>query len=233
MKIAVLSDIHSNKYALARVLIRVKELDVKKILILGDFIGYYYDPDKILDMLSLWDCEFIQGNHERMFLKSLDDIGYSKILIKKYGTGFKEAEKKLNQNQIQFIRELPETRKIILDDIVILMCHGTVSDPDDYLYPDSKLDILNDNIIDGVDYVLTGHTHHRLQYFYNNTSVINFGSVGQSRETGGIAEWGIIDTENKVIRCMSTLYNQGELANLVERNDPNLLSLKDVLYRNN
>ena len=41
MKIAVLSDIHGNHIALQKVLNEIKNTNIRKIFIAGDFIGYF------------------------------------------------------------------------------------------------------------------------------------------------------------------------------------------------
>ena len=90
MKIAILADIHGNHYALLQVLRKAKQLKVEKILILGDLIGYYYYPEKVLEMLSEWDCKFIKGNHEDLLKEILnntqlnikDSMGYGRYIMK-------------------------------------------------------------------------------------------------------------------------------------------------------
>ena len=42
MKIAILSDIHGNVFALKSVLNAVKKKNVDRLMIAGDFIGYYF-----------------------------------------------------------------------------------------------------------------------------------------------------------------------------------------------
>ena len=67
MKIAVLSDIHGNHIALQKVLNEIKNTNIRKIFIAGDFIGYYFWPKEVLSMISGLDVIAIQGNHEEMF----------------------------------------------------------------------------------------------------------------------------------------------------------------------
>ena len=60
-------------------------------MILGDIVGYYYHPDKILELLSEWSCDMIKGNHEQI----LEDLIVRSMLDEsirlKYGSGHKEA----------------------------------------------------------------------------------------------------------------------------------------------
>ena len=51
MKIAILSDIHGNYTALKAVLRDVENEGVKKLFCLGDYVGYYYEPEKCIDLL--------------------------------------------------------------------------------------------------------------------------------------------------------------------------------------
>ena len=233
MKIAVLSDIHGNDYALDVVLSIAGKMGVKKILVLGDFVGYYYNPEKVLKQLELWDCEYIQGNHERMLLKSLKNDDYRRKTKLKYGHGIELAIKKLNKRQVGFIETLPKKRMLSIDNISIQMCHGTPFDSDYYLYPDATYSVLTRCIQDKVDFVLMGHTHHRFVYADNGVKLINFGSVGQSRDVGGLADWGIIDTSNQVFQCFSTPYPVSKLVCDIDRYDSHLPYLKTVIYRNN
>ena len=72
MKIGVLSDIHGNHIALEAVLTEAVSLDINRLCVLGDMVGYYYHPDRVLEMLKAWPVDVIQGNHERMLRKYQD-----------------------------------------------------------------------------------------------------------------------------------------------------------------
>jgi len=52
MKIAILSDIHSNVFALKSVLRAVVEKEVEVLMIAGDFVGYYFWPAEVFDLLE-------------------------------------------------------------------------------------------------------------------------------------------------------------------------------------
>ena len=52
MKIGIISDIHGNYDALFSVLEKAKKESVDHLLILGDIVGYYYHPEKILNLLA-------------------------------------------------------------------------------------------------------------------------------------------------------------------------------------
>ena len=118
MKIAVISDIHGNYDALVEVLKKAKKEKIEHLLILGDIVGYYYHPDKILDLLSDWNFDMIKGNHENI----LEDLIANPLLGEttrlKYGSGHNEAINKLTDKQLDFLKGLPETKSVQFDEVL-------------------------------------------------------------------------------------------------------------------
>ena len=66
MKIAILSDIHGNVFALDSVLNAVKKRGIDTLVIAGDFVGYYFWPKEMFSLLEGWDLVAIRGNHDQM-----------------------------------------------------------------------------------------------------------------------------------------------------------------------
>ena len=107
MKIAVISDIHGNCDALVEVLKKAKKEKVEHLLILGDIVGYYYHPDKILELLSEWSFDMIKGNHENILEDLIANPSLSETIRLKYGSGHQEAINKLTSRQLDFLGGLP------------------------------------------------------------------------------------------------------------------------------
>jgi len=227
MKIAILSDIHGNSYALKTVLKKIKEKNIKKILILGDMIGYYYGID-ILDQLKEFDCEFIAGNHELMLKDVLDKKINIEVITKKYGKGLEYVFKKSSKTDIDFYYNLDTYKIITIDNMKLGLFHGSPKKNDEYIYPDTDYDKLK-SMCKNFDYIFIGHTHYPFTFTHNKTTLINTGSVGQNRYEGGIACWVLFDTENKTIQFMNNKYNIMHLINEIEDDDNPYL--KDVLMR--
>ena len=64
-----------------------------------------------------------------------------------------------------------------------------------------------------------------------NTILINPGSVGQSRQTGGKASWCVINTNNSCFQFFSTDYNTKDLIKEISEKDPEIEYLTKVLKR--
>ncbi len=231
MKIGIISDIHGNYDALFSVLQKAKKESVDHLLILGDIVGYYYHPDKILNLLSHWSFDMIRGNHERILEDLIEDSALSESIRLKYGSGHQEAINKLTQKQLNYLFDLPETKALKIDELSLLMCHGSPWSNGFYIYPDSSREILNKCDIKSFNFVLIGHSHHSFAIVNANSILLNPGSVGQSRQTGGKASWCILNTNNSCFQFFSTDYSIENLLKEVSDKDPGIKYLSDILKR--
>ena len=231
MKVAVISDIHGNFDALVAVLEKAENENVTHLLILGDVVGYYYYPDKIMDLLSQWNFDIIKGNHEKILEDLIADSSLSETIRLKYGSGHQEAINKLTQEQLRFLIDLPETKTVQFGQTSLLMCHGSPWSNDFYIYPDCEKEIINKCDIIGFDFILIGHSHYSFAIRNGNTILINPGSVGQSRQTGGKASWCVINTDNSCFQFFSTDYNTKDLVKEISEKDPEIEYLTKVLKR--
>jgi len=70
--IAILSDIHGNRPALEAVFAEMEKLGVKRMVVLGDVIGYGPFPNDCLRMVAKAEV-CLQGNHEAGVIGALDE----------------------------------------------------------------------------------------------------------------------------------------------------------------
>jgi predicted phosphodiesterase len=64
MKVAVVSDIHSNRQALEAVLEAVADSDAAELWCLGDIVGYGADPDACVELVRRHVAVCLAGNHD-------------------------------------------------------------------------------------------------------------------------------------------------------------------------
>jgi putative phosphoesterase len=231
MKIAILSDIHGNQYALKAVLRDIKREKIINLLVLGDFVGYYYRPDIILKRIKKYQCIMVKGNHETMLSAVLRGAIKPEAVRTKYGTGLHRSIQLLSTKELSLLQGLPE--KIIIErgGMRLLLCHGAPWDPEYYIYPDSKQTVLDRCLDSPADIILVGHSHYPFIYCRNGKMLINPGSIGQSRDKGGVASWAVINTKNKSVIFKRTPYNTLPLLNDTKRYDRKLPYLRNVLTR--
>ncbi len=176
MRIALISDIHGNLWALDAVLEHIASQRVDAIWNLGDILSGPLLPAETADRLMALDLLTIRGNHERQLLACADRPG---SLSDQHG--FDQT----TERHRHWLRGLPATASPRPD---ILLCHGT---PTDDLSPLAETQVpggglrlataaeARARIPAGLGLVVCGHTHiPRVLHVDDTCIVVNPGSVG-------------------------------------------------------
>lgn len=232
MKIAILSDIHGNYDAWKAVSNQFIKQRIERIWVLGDICGYYYQTDEILNELFNYEFEFIRGNHEVLLKDLMNNVIREEEIRIKYGSGHRFCHEKLTNEQLDFITGAPDYKQIEIDNLSVFLCHGSPLNPNQYLYPDTDIEILNKCHVKDFNFIFAGHSHYQFAHYYDNSVLINPGSVGQSRQTGSIANWAIIDVKSRSFELKSTPYDPHNLIDSIKLNDPDIPYLQNILTRN-
>jgi predicted phosphodiesterase len=120
--IAVMSDIHGNRWALEAVLADVRRRGIRDMVNLGDCLYGPLDPAGAARILMELAMPTVRGNEDRIIL---DDAG---LHPDSSSLPFVQAE--LQQNQRGWIERLPLTAIVGGD---FLLCHGTPESDCEYL----------------------------------------------------------------------------------------------------
>ena len=230
MKIAILSDLHGNQHALSAVLKEVDNQKIDELLILGDFVGYYYGVKRIMELLKNYKFQAVKGNHEVLLSEAIDKNSFEELEIR-YGKAHEMAVGSLTNEELGFLLNLPEIINLEFGDFSMLLCHGSPWSNDFYIYPNAEENILSKFNNYEYDFIFCGHTHYTAEFKYKNGRIINPGSVGQSRQKGGQAFWGIIDLETKKYYQQTTSYDIRMLQKEVRQFDPEKTYNLEILSR--
>jgi len=203
MRIAVLSDIHSNLVALDAVLEDVGVVDA--VWHLGDVVGYGPDPDGVVERLVEIDAIGVRGNHDAAALGGPE--------IEWFNPEARRAAEwtaaVIRPATTEWLRALPERRAI--GDMTLV--HGSPRDPlREYV---TTLEVAR-AAFDGMatEHGLHGHTHVPLAYVLEPTRIgikdardgstldladhrafLNPGSVGQPRDGDPRASYLVLDLD--------------------------------------
>ncbi|EGU32431.1 metallophosphoesterase family protein [Vibrio scophthalmi] len=180
---AILSDIHSNVYALRAVVEHAKRLGINKFINLGDILYGPIAPQQTFEYLQSLNTITICGNQDRqIFQATQNDIDANPTM--------QFIWQQLSQEAMAWMQALPFDYQIS-DDIYV--CHGTPSDDLEYLLEDAShghAQLRDDqSILDRLDgqtsaIILCGHTHTpRCVTLSTGQVVINPGSVGMPAYT--------------------------------------------------
>lgn len=200
MKVAVLSDIHSNYIALEKCMNYAVGQGIRDFLFLGDYVGEFAYPERTMELLERYreryHCEFVRGNKEDYWLnyQRIGEQGWSEFHSTTGALYY--AYHHLTKEDLDFFSELQITSSIKYDGLPELMlCHGSPYSTKEKLIPNqgNTLDILD---CCGAQYLLCGHSHIQGTLRSKGRLVLNPGSVGLALQAGGRAEFAILHGEN-------------------------------------
>lgn len=228
MKIAVISDIHSNVYALRAVLEDLKAAEVNDVLVLGDLFGYYpwaVKTYECLQTINLACC--IKGNHD-VIVEAPPEVHLSNSIYVKLALHNRSELLNHCPDSIQWLKNLKLSQQIEIGGRSILLCHGTPSNPlDGRFYPDhaNKESWFPTN----GEIIMLGHTHHPLLKSFNNGIIFNPGSVGQPREGDPRASYGLVNLTTMRFEHKKVPYDVEKAANELRKMDWEPYAIKALL----
>lgn len=201
MKIALISDIHSNLPALKAVL---DAIDVDQILCAGDIVGYYPYPNEVIELVKEHGIASIYGNHDKAVITG-DTSWFNPIAA----SAIEWTRDNISQNGMKFLEKLPA--QLTFDNVAIV--HGSPHDPDEYVYPTTsptRLEKFLDQVSKKV--LVLGHTHVQWSLELGDQKIINPGAVGQPRDGNPKAAYAILDSKSEEFTMHRIGYDVEETA---------------------
>ena len=182
MKFAVLSDIHGNLFALRTVLEDIKKHNVDRILCLGDLAMAGPEPNKTIDFVRTQDWTVIQGNTDEMIANFSEDI-YEAVMANApiMANALAKDVTEISEENIKYLKNLPINKCIEVENVKILLVHGSPRRNNENIYPNMDMDVIEQIFTDvDADIVFCGHTHIPCGYqTKTKITVVNDGSVGR------------------------------------------------------
>ena len=215
MKVAIVSDLHSNREALEAVFAHVRVSGVEDMVCLGDVIGYGPDPEFCVDVVRGHARWCLMGNHDEALFRDASDfnphargaIEYTRARMEP--RWYSSAEKKARW---RWLKSLP----LRVRESGCLFVHGSPRDPvreyvlstDGILNPDKLR-----SIFEGFDRIaVAGHTHQpgvhsddlsflglggadtlTFEFEPGRKYYVNVGSTGQPRDGDNRACYAILE----------------------------------------
>ena len=221
MRALVVSDLHSNAEALRAVLSHVRRKKFDAVVCLGDFVGYCAEPNQVVDAMRTFKAKkfYIRGNHDRVAVGLGEGSGFNPAAK----VAAEWTQKHLSAPNRRFLEKLP-LGPLERDDF--LLCHGSPSDEDEYVFHEGHASRIFDST--NASIVLYGHTHLPVVFSVDeNGSVrgsavrgdalvrlesgrrylINPGSVGQPRDRNPRSSFAIVDSSKMTAQFFRVPYN--------------------------
>jgi predicted phosphodiesterase len=220
VKLAVVSDIHSNGDALDAV---AREIDLRRadrVVQLGDLVGYNAEPEACVRWARNNAAAGVIGNHDAVVSgKASGEFFHAQALL-----AARWSTENISADSSAYLASLPDRLGLPEG---ILLAHGAPSDPDRYLFlledAEEEIDMLSGGSLPRV--VFFGHTHvpaafvrrkdgstvsaplEGLRILEGETAVLNPGSVGQPRDRDPRASFLVFDTHTGEVSWVRVSYD--------------------------
>jgi diadenosine tetraphosphatase ApaH/serine/threonine PP2A family protein phosphatase len=237
MRVAVVSDIHSNLVALEAVLGAIDDDAPDELWCLGDLVGYGPRPNECTRLMQERTQICLCGNHDLAVRGTLDLWEFSGDA----GTAARWTRTVLNDEALAFLNSLQPSGKA--DGVALF--HGSARDPV-WEYVLSGEAALMTLAVASEPIVLVGHSHVALQIqlrgdgldgglaadgteleLAGTRSVLNPGSVGQPRDGDPRAAYLLLDLDTQTATFRRVEYDiERTQAQMAEAGLPEALALR-------
>ena len=130
-----ISDAHGNYIGLKKCIDILKKNGAEKIIFLGDAVGYFPNPNEVLNLLITENVTCLLGNHEDMLLHQLD-LDDQKDKIYK----IRETREVIDKDYFSLISSWLPFSRIEINSKRILCLHGSPWNAvNGYFFPNSVL----------------------------------------------------------------------------------------------
>jgi len=208
MRIAIISDIHSNLEALTKAMEIIDQRSVDEIICLGDVVGYGANPNECLELVSQRCGTVLKGNHE--------DAVEHNSLTEHFTDAARAAvfwtQQQLTKNNFEYLCTLPLSYKT--GDLFFV--HASPCHPEEwqYIFDDTDASAAFRCFSELICFI--GHTHTPILFSTGGLSqtlsreerfIINVGSIGQPRDRNPELSFGIFDTRTWTYNNIRSAYD--------------------------
>ena len=225
---AVFSDIHANLEAIEAVVADIAAQGIRRMICLGDIVGYAANPSKCVKLVRALGCPVIQGNHDAAAagddsLEEMRDVAQR---------GIEFSRVKLSSAERAYLAGLPLT----ISDGRHEFVHASLDDPAGWNYVMREYNALAHFHSQKLRLAFCGHTHFPLVWHINSTgnlkvtrgqgrielqpygnTLINVGSVGQPRDGCPAACYAVCDPKSDTIEFRRVEYDIAKASRKIMR----------------
>ncbi len=225
MRLAFISDIHSNILALLKVLKDIDEQKVDKTYCLGDLVGYGPYPNQVIDTIRYQRIPTVMGNYDEGvgFIKGDCGCAYTTEEEKKNGQiSVDWTTDKVTPDNKEFLRKLSNEIRFEVDGFRFLLVHGSPRRINEYLHMDRPESSLR-RVLEGqeIDVMVCGHTHIPYHRVVDGVHIVNDGSVGKPKDGDPRACYAIVDTDGLKVEFRRVKYEVDAVAeDIIQRGLP-------------
>ena len=177
MKFIIFSDIHGNVLALKECIKEIEKIKIDGIIWCGDYVTDFPWSHEVIQIIKEYSKKIksyiISGNREQNII----DFDKDKKCNIRQKSNLEYTYKLLDENDIEWIKSLPDSIKIELDN-------------GEYIYVSHKCTYEK---VDNCKYKIFGHSHRQCNFIRDGVKYINPGAVGIPVDGNVGAEFAILE----------------------------------------
>ena len=187
MRIALIADIHGNLVAFETVLQEVAREQVDQIICLGNVAALGPQPHEVIDRLRQLQCPVILGNTDGWLLAPKGAKTSDSEILELITSWCREQ---LTPEDQQYLHTFSPLLEFPLDEGRGLLCyHGSPRSFDDVIAATTPDAVVKQMLADSTATVMVGgHTHIQMLRRYEESCLVNVGSVGLPGVNAGSPE---------------------------------------------
>ncbi len=194
--LALISDVHANRFALEAVLADIEAQSVADVHCLGDAVGYGADPNGVIDLLNERGVQSILGNYD-------DGVGWDRggcgcfyadeQAARTGAASYAYTVAALTPAHKAYLRGLPRERHLEIEGAKIHLVHGSPRRINEYLSRErDERTFLRLAGGESDDVLAFGHTHDPWFRSFAGKLFVNAGSVGRPKDGDARAAYGLL-----------------------------------------
>ncbi|MDP9482761.1 MAG: metallophosphatase family protein [Chloroflexota bacterium] len=205
-RLALFGDVHGNALALAAVRKAVRASKPDAVLIAGDLVLNGPEPAATVDAVRELEADgalVIQGNTDI----AVADFDYSAAfpwltegVPESFRAATEWAHDELGDERLDWLRRLPSERRLRIEDMLVLVCHGSpgsqTSGFDQMLDPNITLERVSKT---DARVIGCGHTHVPEVRDLGWKTIVNSGSAGYVFDGDPTASWALIELADDAV----------------------------------
>jgi len=196
LKIAVISDIHSNLEALTTALELIRSGGIETTVCLGDIVGYGANPNECVDLVREHCAVVVRGNHDA----GVVDTRITDNFSRNARAAIFWTQSQLSAANLDFLASLPLTASLY----GLLLVHASPHEPDRWHYIVDAWEARQAMHAFSGSGCFVGHSHvpgifsargRETNVKQGERFLINVGSIGQPRDRNPLLSFGVFDTD--------------------------------------
>lgn len=220
MKIAIISDIHSNLEALTTALQYIEAQGIQKIICLGDIVGYGPNPNECVQCLIDKKIPALLGNHD----DAVNNLPHREQFSETARDAIRWTDHALTKEHKIYLSTLP----LVIDLFGQTFVHASPLKPETFSYVRNYADAAQQFRGFSTPLCFIGHTH-RPEIFCDDVVtqticagkkfIVNVGSIGQPRNGDPRLCFGLFDTEKFTFDFVCLSYDIHTTQNKIYKTD--------------